>query len=285
VEADREGAPDRDAPLTRDAPSTRAAAAIAAAAIVAWLDTRIAGAAPIAPAAAALTAALLIAAVPGIGWALLTGAIAATAALNHRPGVALLILIAALIPVVLLPRRPKAWPLAAAAPALGFIGLAGAWPAIAGMTIKQPWRRGAVAATGWLWLLIATPLANQDLYVKRVVPAPTVWMPSLYETVHHVIPSLTAASVPAICWAMGAVTVRWIARRRLAAAIVLVTAWSATLASATAIALGHAQTYGALLGAIVGSLIVLGPAAVAAAATRPGIRRTLSRDLRSMDSR
>jgi eukaryotic-like serine/threonine-protein kinase len=276
--------PDAEPVEPPEAPQTRALAALAAAAIGAWLDTRLAATAPVAPAAAALVSALLIVAAPRIGWAILATGATAAAALNHRPGVALLIPIAAVIPVALLPRRPKAWPLAAAAPALGFIGLAGAWPAIAGLAIKQPWRRGAVAAAGWLWVVIATPLADHTLYASLAIPSTTVWMPSLFETTHHVIPAVTSAAAPAIVWALGALTLPYTARRSLPATIVLVTVWSAMLASATAAAT-HAATHGAVLGAVLGGLIALAPPAAAAAAGRPRIRGTLSRDFRSMDLR
>ena len=73
---------------------------------------------------------------------------------QEHAGGALLLVAGALVPVVLSPRDGPAWPLSAGAPALGAIGLACAWPGVAGLT-GPIWRRAMLGATGWIWLALA----------------------------------------------------------------------------------------------------------------------------------
>src|ERR1700745_1924301 len=97
---------------------------------------------------------------------------------------ALVVLIGLLLPVVLLPTRPTLWPLAAGAPALGLVGvagLAGAWRALAGGA-GTPWRRAALGAIGWSWLLLAAPLAGMSLYLNVPIDNPQ-WTGSLFAVV------------------------------------------------------------------------------------------------------
>ena len=102
--------------------------------------------------------------VPRLGWVVLVTAITAYAAAQGHAGPALVAAIAMLVPIVLLPLRPTAWPLGAGAPALGLIGvagLAGAWPALAGLA-HTAWRRAAIGAAGWIALVLTTPIAGAD---------------------------------------------------------------------------------------------------------------------------
>ena len=55
-----------------------------------------------------------------------------------------------------------AWSAPALAPLLGLVGLAGAFPALAG-TARSAWTRGAIAACGAWWLLLAEPLLGHNL--------------------------------------------------------------------------------------------------------------------------
>ncbi len=102
-----------------------------------------------------------------------------------RGGVGLLAL-AALLPVALLPigRRDRAgtggWLACALAPILGTIGLAGAFPAIAGQAPR--WRmRAALGALGYWWLVLAEPLLARQLWLGPAAgtPSRTVWEGSL----------------------------------------------------------------------------------------------------------
>jgi hypothetical protein len=250
--------------------AARAAGGAAAAGIAGWLAGYVLAPAPIAPAAAALIAGVVFAGLPRVGWLALGFALAGALVWQDRIGPALLVLLAALVPVALLFRRPERWPLAAAAPALGAAGLAGAWPALAARG-GSTWQRAALGATGWIWLLIVGALGGHGLYARlpAVTPPSTVWMPSLYETASHVlVPMLGSALVaPALVWAVAAVVLPWITRSRsLAFQLVLVTIWTATLTSTTTAVLEVARPgvsvkpHAAVFGAIAAGVVALMPA-------------------------
>jgi serine/threonine protein kinase len=249
----------------------RGLGAAAAAIMSAWLVSHALAPSPLAPAAAALVAGMLVAALPRLGWLALVVTTTGLLVLQGRPGGALVVLTAALVPVLLLPGKPASWPLGAGAPALGLVGLAGCWPAIAGRAASA-WQRAALGATGWIWLAIAAPLADADLYARRPsgTPPASVWMPSLHETVAHVLAPLLTPGVlaGAPVWAAAAFVLPGLTGRRSpAVAVVLVTIWSATTVSATAtvLALSHPRGAGtpatAVLGAVVGAVIALAPVA------------------------
>lgn len=250
----------------------RALAAGAGAGLAAWLSVHLFASSSLPPGAAAVIAGVAIAAAPRVAWLVLCAATTVVLVVQGRTGGALVVAPLALAPVVLLPRRGHRWPLAAAAPALGAIGLAGAWPAIAARA-PSAWQRAALGITGWVWLLGAAALAHSSPYLAplRGTPAPAVWIPSLYEATHHVlIPILTSGALaPAPLWGGAAAILPAVARvRPFALAVVMVTVWAAGLASATATVLGAAHAglvvkSGTLaLGAVLAAMIALVPAAV-----------------------
>jgi serine/threonine protein kinase len=196
-----------------------------------------------------------------------------------RSGVALLAL-AALLPIVALPigRRDRAgtggWLLCVLAPALGGIGLAGAFPALAGQLPR--WRmRAALGALGYWWLVLAEPLLGRHLWLGQTasVPARTVWEGSLDSTAVHVIGPLLSLGVllGAAAWAAAAALLPLLVRGRSAALDVLAaTIWAATLAVAVpmldnglAAHAGQPSPHGAIVGAV-----LAGALAVAARALR-----------------
>ncbi|HEX3434772.1 MAG TPA: serine/threonine-protein kinase [Solirubrobacteraceae bacterium] len=198
---------------------------------------------------------------------------------SGRPGVGLLAL-AALLPIVLLPvgRRAQGasagWLVCLLAPLLGVIGLAGAFPAIAGQVRR--WRmRAAYAAVGYWWLVLAEPLLDRRLWLGAPSPAPlhAAWEGSFNEAAAHVLAPLLSlgALLGATLWAAGALVLPLIVRGRNAAVdVVGATIWSAALATAAplldAAVRGHtaqASPRGAILGAVLG-----GAVAVAARALR-----------------
>jgi hypothetical protein len=127
----------------------------------------------------ACAAGVLVAALPRAGWLALTAFMATCLATHSHAGGALLLVAAALVPVSLSPRDGPAWPLAVGAPALGAIGLAGAWPAIAGLA-GPLWRRAMLAATGWLWLALArAPYASSTSDTVHQVLSPLVTVGTL----------------------------------------------------------------------------------------------------------
>jgi eukaryotic-like serine/threonine-protein kinase len=227
----------------------RALAGTAAAGLAAWLARHAPGASPVPAAATACAAGVLVAALPRAGWLALTAFMATCLVTHSNAEGALLLIAGALVPVVLSPRDGPAWPLAAGAPALGTIGLAGAWPAVAGFA-GPAWRRATVAATGWVWLALAG-----ETYTS-----------STHETVHHVLaPFLTLGTLAgAGVWAAAAIVLPWAGIRRspvLEAA--LLAGWASALALGTIAAsnLGasgpHLTAGAAVVGALAGALVAL----------------------------
>ena len=167
-------------------------------------------------------------ALAAIVWLLATG----------LPGAALL-LFAAAAPLILLPRRSGlGWLTAALAPALGTVGLAGAFPALAGQRARLV-ERAALAALGYWWLILAAPLLDRSLWlgVPAGTPARAVWEGSLSSAATHVIgPSLGLGVLyGAAVWAAAAALLPWIVRGRSAVLDALAaSAWSLALLLACA---------------------------------------------------
>ena len=249
---------------------SRALGAAATAALTWWLSENVLAHPPIAPAAAALVAAVLVAALPRIGWVTVIGSLVVVATVQERPGAAVLIAAGALAPIIMMPRRGAAWSLSAGAPALALIGLGGAWPAIAARA-GSAWRRAALGATGWIWIVLVVPLSGTSAYLGRLPGTPAVhtWSESLGQTVTLVLrPILSSGALAAApVWALAALTLPWLRRSRsLVLDTVCVVVWSATLVSATGAAIsiaspGAAQVTErtALIGAIAGAIVALAP--------------------------
>ncbi len=244
--------------------------AVAGGIATAWTMAHVLSAAAAAPIALGLLAAVLLAALPRVGWLALVAGVASAASIQGRPGAAILVVLAGLLPVPLLPFGASAWPLAVGAPVLGVIGLAGAWPAVAARA-RGAWRRAVLGGCGWVWLALAAPLAGKGLYLVQVsgIPPAAEWSGSVGNTVELVLrPTLSSGILTAApVWALAAVVLPWLVRgRSLRIDLVLVVAWSATVVSATStvIALDRPANVQlaqgtAVLGAIAGALIALAP--------------------------
>ena len=260
-----------DAPVSLSWPN-RALGATAAAIGAAWAAVHLLGPLPVAPPALAVLTWLLVLTLPRVGWLASGTILVAAAAARQHPGGALVLLIALLLPVLLIPWRATSWPLAIAAPVLGAVGLAGAWPALAGRASGFGWRRAALAAIGYVWVILASLVVGTDLYTRRPpgTAGPAVWTGSLDVTLHDVLLPLVKSGVlaGAPVWGIAAAALPWLLRgRALAACVVITTVWSAVLVSATETAVGivhHGHGLGtprgAVLGAVVGGLIALAPA-------------------------
>jgi hypothetical protein len=250
----------------------RALGAAGAAALTVWLTVTALAPSPVPPAAAGLLAGATVLALPRLGWGALTIALAALAASQHLPGAAAVIAIAFLLPLVISPAAATTWPLSVAAPALGLIGLAGAWPAAAARA-ATPWRRAALGAVGWIWLLLASAVAGKALYLPLVpgVAPPHAWMSSLSTTVDHLLRPEVSAGVlaPALVWALGAVALPWLIRGgSLVLDVVRVVVWAGIVVSGTGAALAAAHgpaggngvsAPGALAGAVASVAVALAP--------------------------
>jgi eukaryotic-like serine/threonine-protein kinase len=238
----------------------RALGALGAAALTVWLTLTALAPAPVPPAAAGLAAGAAVLLLPRLGWGALAIALVVLAVSQHLPGAAGVIAIAFLLPLVLSPAAPATWPLSAGAPALGLIGLAGAWPAVAGRA-ATPWRRAALGAIGWVWVLLASVIAGKALYLPLVpgTPPPHVWMSSLSVTVDHLLrPEISAGVLaPALVWALAAVVLPWLVRGgSLILDVARVVIWTAVVVSATgaAIAAVHGSGVGAASSALLGAV-------------------------------
>jgi hypothetical protein len=238
----------------------------------AWLVGHLLGPVAIGAAGAATVAWLVVLAMPRAGWLGLGAALLVAGIAQGRAGGALVIMLAALLPVGLLPRRGVLWPLPAAAPVLGMIGLAGAWPAVAARAGRTAWQRASLSAIGYLWLLTAAPLAGQDLYVRRPpgTPAPDDWTASLSVAFHDVLgPILSSGALAAASvWAIAALVLPHLVRQRsLAADAVLVTVWAAVTVSATETVIaagGYGMPPSAVAGALASAAVALSPTVVTA---------------------
>jgi serine/threonine protein kinase len=249
----------------------RALAATAAAVYAGWLAAHLLSPPPLAPAAVGVIAWLLVLLLPRIGWISMTLALAATAVVQQHPGGAVVLLLGALVPVVLMPRSGTAWSLSTGAPALGLIGLAGVWPAVAGRAPVRAWRRAALGATGYVWLVLASPLAHSDLYTPRLrgAPAAAVWNPSVTAAVHDLLVPIVTSGVlaGALVWAFAAIVLPWLVSGRSPARdFVLAAVWAAATVSATQTAIAVVHHGGdvttpptAVAGAVVAGLVALSP--------------------------
>ena len=211
----------------------RALAGVAAAGLTVWVVRRAPGALPIAPAPAAGAAGLAVATVPRPGWLVLAALMAAALALHSQSAPAAVIMAGALIPVMLAPRDGLTWPLSVAAPALAALGLATAWPALAGLSGRAH-RRVTLAATGCGWTVL--------------------WLGGL--TRSHVRPgTLICCGV----WALAALTLPWTRSRRWPALeCVRLALWAIALGLGTTAAghLGGPEPGGSpLLGALTGAFV------------------------------
>ena len=238
------------------------------------------------PPLAAIAAVALVALLPRAGWLLAAAATIALLALGPapRPGAAVLLLALAVAPPLLLRTDGRAWSLPAAAPALGLLGLAGAYPALAGHAPRWS-ARAALGALGAWWLVLAEPLFERALVFG---PAPGTPARASFDGA----PGITAGDVIAKACSSGALLLaldlgRRGARRcrgscaaaRSQSDVVRATAWAAGLAAATA-ALGE------WLGDRVAQPAPHGlvPGAVLARRARAGARATATPARRRSDS-
>ncbi|HSC04261.1 MAG TPA: serine/threonine-protein kinase [Solirubrobacteraceae bacterium] len=224
----------------------RALAAIATAVLVAWALHHVSGIGAPATVLAAGIAAALIAVLPRAGWVVLATAAAASLIVASRPGAALALLAGAVVPMLTNPFDGLAWPVAVGAPVLGAVGLAAAWPALAGLS-RRAHRRAALGATGYIW----AALAGNGIASTETLP----------DGFHHVLAPLATVGTPitAGIWALAALTLPWTRSRRWPALECLRLAlWATGLALATLAAentAGAVHTRSVLLGAVVGALV------------------------------
>jgi eukaryotic-like serine/threonine-protein kinase len=258
-------------PLERDyaLPSwgARAAAALAAGALVLCALAGLLPHSSLPAAGAAAGAALLVVLVPGLGWLVTVAALLGVMVFGTEPrvGAALLVFLAVALPPLALRAVPLAWSAPAAAPALGLLGLAGAFPALAG-TARSAWTRAALGVTGLWWLLLAEPLLGRDLLfgLARDLPSRPHWDDAASIAASDVVRPLVTSGAPlqAVLWGVAALVMPWVVRgRSLSVDIVAATVWAAGLAGATASigeAVGGSPPKGLVAGALAAGILAVG---------------------------
>jgi eukaryotic-like serine/threonine-protein kinase len=206
-------------------------------------------------------------ALPRLVWlATLVGLAAWQSALGLI-GVSLLVL-AAGAPLLGGRRFSLAWLAAALAPVLGVLGVAGAFPALAGQ--RGRWRdRAALAALGFWWLALVEPLLARRLWEGPAagLPARAAWEGSLQLTVTHVIvPAFNVQLVVGLAtWGAAAVLLPLVVRgRNVVLDVAGALTWTAALFAAVALLQRssivhstHALPRGALLGALLGCVLAV----------------------------
>jgi hypothetical protein len=239
--------------------SARAVAAAAAGALVLCALAGLLPDSSLPAFAGAAAAALLVALLPGAGWILAAAAVlcAMTFGTEPRVGAALLVVLAIGVPPLALRTTPLAWSAPALAPLLGLIGLAGAFPALAG-TARSAWTRAALGVTGLWWLLLAEALLGRTLLfgLAADLPARPHWDGAASITASEIVRPLVTSGAPlqAVLWGVAALVMPWLVRgRSLSADIVAATAWAAGLAAATA-SIGEAVSGSAPKGLVAGAL-------------------------------
>jgi hypothetical protein len=249
-------------------PGPRLSAAAAAAALAGAALAGLGPTPPFDPAAAAALAFGAVLLLPRIGWLLGAAALVAWLAVP-APGMALLVACAIAPVPLLLARRAPTWSLPAAAPLLGALGLAGAWPALAGQAAR--WQaRAALGALGGWWVGLAETLTGDQLLLgaPREVLGRAAWEGSAFEASQHALWPLVAGGGLGLAalWALAAVLLPVLVRGRSAALdLVGVAAWASALAVATR-ALSEALVLdpplGLVAGALVGAVIAVAARAV-----------------------
>lgn len=265
---------DQSAPAPVPLPA-RASAAALGAVLTGWLAAHALAPAPLAPAAAALAAAGVLLALPRVGYLIVAAGLTILAAIGGHSGEALVLGVAALVPVFASPSAEPPWPLAAGAPLLGAIGLGGAWPAIAARAGSVR-ARAVLGLVGWLWLAVATPLTGASLYLvpPGAEPPLSLWSSSPYQAAHQVLGGLlsSGALAPALVWALAAAVLPLlVGKKSLLLDVGRVALWGVMLVVCTqaAIALTHvgigqATIHGAVLGAVGAAAVALAPSLLTA---------------------
>jgi len=213
----------------------RALCALGAGLTASWLSMHLLKQAPLAPAAVALIAAAVALLLPRLGWIVCVAAFAVLAAAEGRTGGAALWLLVAVPPIALLSLK-DGWSAPGLAPALGLIGLAGAFPAFAAKAGKSWWQRAIIAAAGYIWLIAAGALAGHSLFwLPFRAPVVHGWLTSPDAMVNQLLIPLVQARglAGALVWAAAAALAPLLATRRWPTLdLLLAIGWGAATLSA-----------------------------------------------------
>jgi hypothetical protein len=253
----------------------RAGAAVGAGVLVLLALELLGPTPPASPAAIAGIAALAALVFPRIGWLVAAAGMIGWLGAD-QPGMALVALATIAATPLLLPRAGALWSVPALAPALGAIGLAPMYIAVAAFAPTMR-RRAGLAAAGFLWLVGAEVITGKALLYGAAdsTMARETWEGSISKAAQHALwPTLTTPVLaPILVFAAFAVLLRFAVRgRSLGLDVALGAAWAAGLVAALRVTDGllapHvtlATARGEVAGALVGLLL-----AVMVAHRRPG---------------
>jgi eukaryotic-like serine/threonine-protein kinase len=216
---------------------TRVASAVAGGALIAGAFAWLGPSAPFPAGVAGAIACLALFAFPGLGCLTSVLSVLVWQIAAGRPGTALLL--AGGVAVLVCLQRPArfAWPVASLPALLGLIGLAGAFPAIAGQA--SSWRtRAALGALGYWWLTLAEPLLGRRLWLGPLTGSGghlvrASWQGSVNTVGSQVIAPLLSLAVllGVAIWMVGCMVLPWIVRGHSAGLDALrATLWAAALA-------------------------------------------------------
>ncbi len=243
-------------------PLGRGLGAGAAAVSLAWVASRLFGHSPVAPAVVGLVVAGAVLLAPRLGWLICVGVLAVLAATGGHAGGALMLAIVTGAGALLMWPVSRHFSLPVGAGALGVLGLAGAWPGLAGRATLRFWQRGLLGAAGFVWVAAADSLSAPPIFsIRPPLPASSVWTASVPVTLHDVVSRLMTSGVlvAAAVWAAAAIVGPWlVSGRRPLISLVGVTVWSAVTVGAVR-SLGPGQLHGAVIGALAGALVLLAP--------------------------
>jgi eukaryotic-like serine/threonine-protein kinase len=178
-----------------------------------------------------------------------------------EPGSALLAIVLVL-PLVAPVIASGAAPLPGLAPALGLLGLAPVYPALAGLT-RGAAGRALLGGIGYLWLAALEAISDRTLLLGPEIAAPAGWQESIGLALGDVVAPLFGWSVlgPAAVWALAAFALPLLVRGRapvLDAVGALI--WAAGLISAHRLVAGPSGDppgllFAALVAAVVAALV------------------------------
>jgi eukaryotic-like serine/threonine-protein kinase len=215
---------------------------------------------PVSALPAAAVVGVAVALLPRLAWLAAFAAVLVWLGANDEVGTAVVIAMAVGPTPLLLLWGGTLWSLPAVAPALGAIGLAPVYVALAALA-PTTWRRAGLGASGYFWLVGAEVLTGNTLLYGPAnhVHAQASWHDSFSGAVEHaIVPTLgSAVLLPAVVFAAFAALLPLLVRgRALGIELILGGAWAAGFIVALE-GMDRLMDGAAPRGAVVGPLVAL----------------------------
>jgi hypothetical protein len=241
----------------------RVGAGLLAGLVALGVSSVLAPAPPFSPIAASVGVLVAVAALPRVGWLVAAFGLCVWLAVAGRPGAAVLVAIAGCLTPLALPRGGLLWSAPALAPLLGAVGLAPAFPAIAGLA-PTALRRAGLGAAGFVWLAAAEVLGAGRLFhgAPDATGPPVTWDASVIDTAREAVWPLVASGVLlwSVAWALLALAIPAVLRPQSPVLRGLAALGWVGLSAAVTVGMGELLPFGDPRGALAGALV--GAAAV-----------------------